>query len=154
MRKQIAAVAIAAVALGAGCKTVAQQVFNEPVVTFKDARIRGLGLEGGQVDVVLGVYNPNNYSINATRLTYKLMVDSVTFGTGTLDNGANMTRNDTTNITIPVEFRYNAVGNVARQLLATGTANYRIMGDVTLSTPLGNFTRPYNQTGRFSTFGR
>jgi len=27
----------------------------------------------------------------------------------------------------------------------------RVLGDVTVSTPLGNFTRPYDQTGRFST---
>jgi hypothetical protein len=33
----------------------------------------------------------------------------------------------------------------------TGSVNYRVMGDVTVGTPLGNFTRPYDQTGRFST---
>jgi hypothetical protein len=29
--------------------------------------------------------------------------------------------------------------------------NYRVLGDVTVATPVGNFTRPYDRTGRFST---
>ena len=43
------------------------------------------------------------------------------------------------------------IGEAGRQLINTGTVNYRVLGDVTVSTPLGNFTRPYDQTGRFST---
>jgi hypothetical protein len=35
--------------------------------------------------------------------------------------------------------------------MSTGSVNYRVTGDVTVGTPLGNFTRPYDQTGRFST---
>jgi hypothetical protein len=31
--------------------------------------------------------------------------------------------------------------------------NYRVLGDVTVGTPIGSFTIPYDRTGRFSTLG-
>ena len=34
--------------------------------------MRALGLEGGALDLVLDVYNPNEYRMDATRLTYTL----------------------------------------------------------------------------------
>ncbi len=63
-----------------------------------------------------------------------------------------MQENDSTIVTLPLSFTYAGVGAAGRQLMNTGAVNYRVMGDVTVGTPLGNFTRPYDQTGRFSTF--
>ena len=54
-------------------------------------------------------------------------------------------------VTLPLSFTYAGVGEAGRQLMNTGSVNYRVLGDVTVATPLGNFTRPYDQTGRFST---
>jgi len=71
MRKYFAVALTLAVA---GCATLGLGGFKEPLVHFNDARIRGLGLSGGSVDVVLSVYNPNRFDLNATSLTYKLYV--------------------------------------------------------------------------------
>lgn len=137
----------------AGCATLGLGSFKEPIVHFSDAKIRGLGLSGGSVDVVLSVYNPNRFDLNATRLTYKLYVESNQLGTGALDNAFKVRDNDSTYVTIPIDFTYAGIGAAARELLAKGTVNYRVTGDFTVATPLGNFTRPYDQTGRFSSFG-
>jgi hypothetical protein len=32
----------------------------------------------------------------------------------------------------------------------SGTVNYRVRGDFTVATPIGNFTRPYDQAGRYA----
>ena len=61
-------------------------------------------------------------------------------------------RSDSTIVTLPLAFTYAGIGEAGRQLMNTGSVNYRVTGDVTVGTPLGNFTRPYDQTGRFSTF--
>lgn len=152
MRKQFALAAFAAVAL-AGCASLGSGSFREPIVHFNDAKIRGLGLSGGSVDVVLSVYNPNRFDLNATRLTYRLMVEDKELGTGALNNAFRVADNDSTYVTIPVDFTYSGLGAAGRQLLTSGSINYRVLGDFTVDTPLGSFTRPYDQRGRFSSFG-
>jgi LEA14-like dessication related protein len=153
-RRRSAVVLAAACAAGAaGCASVGRSVFEQPVVSFQDLRVNGLGIQGGSVDVVLSVYNPNRFALNATRLTYRLMVDSVPVGTGALDQRFVVQRGDSATVRLPVAFTYAGLGSVGRQLLRSGTVNYRVLGDVTVGTPLGNFTRPFDRTGHFSTFG-
>jgi LEA14-like dessication related protein len=145
----LAAFAVAAI----GCASLGVGGFREPVVHFNDAKIRGLGLSGGSIDVVLSVYNPNRFDLNATRLTYRLMVEDKELGTGALNDAFRVSDNDSTYVTIPVQFTYAGLGTAGRQLLQTGSINYRVLGDFTVDTPLGSFTRPYDQRGRFNGFG-
>ena len=152
MNRKLALTAVAAF-LVAGCATLGMGGFREPIVHFNDAKIRGLGLSGGSVDVVLSFYNPNRFDLNATRLTYRLMVEDRELGTGALDRAFRVGDNDSTYVTIPIDFTYGGLGAAGRQLLTSGTINYRILGDFTVDTPLGAFTRPYDQRGRFSSFG-
>jgi LEA14-like dessication related protein len=135
----------------AGCATLGRANFKEPIVHFQDARITGLGITGGSLEVKLSVYNPNKFRLDGTRLTYKLMVDSVTFGTGALADRFTVQEKDSTIVTLPLSFSYSGVGEAGRQLMNTGSVNYRVLGDITVGTPLGSYTRPYDQTGRFST---
>src|SRR4029079_8485689 len=151
MKRNIALV-FAAGAL-AGCASLGMGSFKEPLVHFNDAKIRGLGLSGGSVEVVLSIYNPNGFDLNATRLTYRLLVEDKELGTGALNNAFRVGNNDSTYVTIPVDFTYAGLGAAGRQLLNQGSINYRVIGDFTVATPLGNFTRPYDQRGRFSSFG-
>jgi len=136
----------------AGCATLGMAKFKEPVVHFQDAKITGLGVTGGSVEVKLALYNPNGFKLDGERLTYKVMVDSTTLGTGALADRFAVQEKDSTIVTLPLSFSYAGIGAAGRQLMSTGSVNYRVMGDVTVGTPLGNFTRPYDQTGRFSTF--
>jgi LEA14-like dessication related protein len=154
MRKfALSAVAVASLAGTAACASLGRRVFKEPIVTFREMRINGLGLTGGSLDVVLNVYNPNNFRLDATRLTYNLMVDSVNFGSGAIDQQFVVQSGDSTLVRLPLAFTYAGIGNAGRQLLNTGTINYRVTGDVTVGTPLGNFTRPYDQSGRYTALG-
>lgn len=153
LRRSALALAVLGGAGAAACASVGRSVFEQPVVTFKDLRVNGLGLQGGSLDVVLNVYNPNRFALNATRLTYQLMVDSVPLGTGALDDRFVVQRGDSSTVRLPVTFTYAGLGTAGRQLLQSGTVNYRVLGDVTVATPLGSFTRPYDRTGHFTTLG-
>ena len=135
------------------CATLGRGVFQEPIVNFKNVSVRGLGLTGGTVDVYLSVYNPNGFRLDATRLTYDLLVGENRLGTGALDSRFTVQDNDSTEVRIPVDFSYAGIGSAARQMLQSGSVPYTVRGDVTVATPLGNFTRPYSGTGRFSAFG-
>lgn len=142
--------AVATTAVAGACASLGRAVFEEPVVTFKEVKINGLGLSGGDLDVVLSVYNPNGFDLKATRLTYQLLVDSTALGTGAIDELFTVQENDSTTVRLPISFQYAGLGAAGRQLLSSGAVNYRVRGDVTVDTPLGNFTRPYDRTGRYT----
>lgn len=137
-----------------GCASAGKAMFKEPVVTLKDVSVSGVGMSGGAVDVVLSVYNPNGFNLDATRLTYNLMVDSTRFGSGVVESRFVVQKNDSAEVRIPVNFTWTGLGAAARSLFDMGTVNYRVMGDVTVQTGLGNYTIPYDRTGRFTTTGR
>lgn len=152
-RTMLAAAALAVFAV-AGCATLGLGGFKEPIVNFKDLRVRGLGLTGGSIDAYLNVYNPNGFRLDATRLTYKVTVgDQAELGTGALDSRFTVQDRDSTTIRIPIDFTYAGIGAAARQMMQSGSVPYNVTGDITVGTPLGNFTVPYSGTGRFSAFG-
>src|SRR6267154_6916340 len=97
----LAAAALAVFAI-AGCATLGLGGFKEPIVNFKDLRVRGLGLSGGSLDAYLNVYNPNGYRLDATRLTYTVSVDQNQLGTGALDSHFTVQNKDSTTVRIPI----------------------------------------------------
>ncbi|HEY8832437.1 MAG TPA: LEA type 2 family protein [Gemmatimonadaceae bacterium] len=149
---RIAAMLMAVAAIGA-CASLGSGVFQEPIVTFKDLRVRGLGITGGSIDAYVNIYNPNGFRLDATRLTYNVMVGQNQLGTGALDSRFTVQDKDSTTIRIPIDFTYAGIGAAGTQMMQQGSVPYTITGDVTVATPLGNFTRPYTGTGRFSAFG-
>jgi LEA14-like dessication related protein len=139
----------------AACSALGRQAFQNPVVNLRDVRVQGLGMSGGQLEVQLGVYNPNNFRLDATRLTYRVAVgDDVGLATGALDTRTTVQAGDSTIVKIPVAFTYSGLSAAARQLLQTGSVNYRVAGDVTVGSVVGNFTVPYSATGQFNTMAR
>lgn len=153
MRKVTIAACAALALAAAGCASLGRSVFSDPVVDFRGLSIQSLGLTGGALEVRLGVYNPNGFNLDATRLTYNLVLDSVQFGSGELNDRLTITERDTTLVRIPIDFTYRGVGEAGRQLVQTGTVRYQIRGDITVGTPLGNFTRPYSGSGRYTLTG-
>jgi LEA14-like dessication related protein len=153
-RKMMLGAMLLAVAGVSACASLgALGGFREPIVSFKDLRVRGLGLTGGSLDAYINVYNPNGFKLDATRLTYNVKVGENDLGTGALDSRFTVQDKDSTTVRIPIDFTYSGIGAAARQMMQSGAVPYTITGDVTVATPLGNFTRPYTGTGRFTAFG-
>jgi LEA14-like dessication related protein len=158
MRRLVLGAATVAMAATAACSMLGSQAFQQPVVQLKDVAVQGIGLTGGQLGVKLNVYNPNRYRLDATRLSYNVVVGDnssspTSLATGTLDSQFTVQSGDSTTVMIPVSFTYAGIGAAARQLMNSGAVPYRVNGDVTVGTVIGNFTVPYSSTGRFSAFG-
>lgn len=155
MKTLAARALLAAVALVTGCAYLGRQAFKQPVVQLRDVRVKGIGLTGGSLDVILNVYNPNHYRLDATHLTYKVMLnsDSVTLATGALDNKFTVQDNDSARVVIPVNYSYNGIGAAERALVKNGAVDYHVLGDVTVGSTVGHYTIPYSSTGRFTTTG-
>ena len=134
MRKLAAiAVAVGVTAL-AGCSTLGRQAFQNPIVNLRNVSVQGIGLSGGQLEVQLSVYNPNNFRLDASRLTYRVFVgDSVGLANGAVDTRTSVQASDSTIVTIPVSFTYAGLG--AAGVLHTS-------GNTVLSPPLPLCARP------------
>src|SRR3982751_7077826 len=133
-RTKLAAAALVVFAI-AGCASLgALGGFTQPVVNFKDLRVRGLGLTGGSLDAYLNVYNPNGFKLDATRLTYTVTVgDNAQVGTGALDSRFTVQNKDSTTIRIPIDFTYAGIGAAARQMMQSGSGPYNVTGDISVA---------------------
>jgi LEA14-like dessication related protein len=154
MRRIALVVVGAAVAVTTACATLGRAAFVQPVVSLRDVRVVGLGITGGNLDVVLSVYNPNGYRLDATKLRYRVQVDSTQVGIGEIDNRFTVNDKDSTIVRIPVQFTYAGLGAAGRSIMNTGALNYRVTGEVTVGTAFGDHTVPFSQTGRYSTLSR
>jgi LEA14-like dessication related protein len=149
IRQMVLGAALAGAA--AGCATIGRQLFKQPVVELRDVRLTGLGIAGGNLDVVLGVYNPNGYRLDATNLHYHVLVDSTEVANGEVAQSNAFAAGDTTIVHLPVQFSYAGVGAAGRELMQSGAVNYKVVGDITVGSPIGNRTFPFTSTGRFTT---
>ncbi len=152
MRRVVMMAAALVFAGASGCKTVGRQMLKEPVVTLRDVKLVGVGVTGGTLDILLNVYNPNDFRLDGSRITYRVFADSTAVGGGSLDQRFTVQNGDSTQIRLPLSFTYAGLGAAARQMQNQGAVNYRVMGEIEVATPIGNFTRPYDQTGRYSLF--
>src|SRR5919198_4131187 len=149
----VTAVVGAASLLAAACSTLGRQAFREPVVTLQDVKVTGVGLNGGSLDVVLNVENPNEFRLDATQLNYTVLVDTVTFANGTTTQQFTVEGKRAQPVHIPINFTYAGVGQAGRQLLNTGSVNYTVKGVLTVGSPVGSFPISFSRTGRYSTLG-
>ena len=147
MRARLA-FALAAVVAIAGCIPFARQAFRTPTVAIKDVRVRALGLEGGSLDLVLDVFNPNEYRMDATRLTYTLVADSSPVANGAVTHRVTLVGKQHNAVTMPVTFSVKELFSVAEVLLRKGSVDYLVRGEVTVDTPFGSMTRPYEGKAR------
>jgi LEA14-like dessication related protein len=131
-----------------GCQTLARQAFASPIVDVKDVRVRSIGLTGGMLDVVLDVQNPNEYRLDATKITYQFYVDTTRVVMGEIDRMITLEEKGRAEIVVPVQFGFAELGFVMREYTSKGALNYRVLGQFTIVTPFGSITRPYSGKGR------
>ncbi len=136
--------------LSSSCASLARATLGEPVVTLRNVQVTGLGLQGGSLNVVLGVYNPNAIPLRAVALSYNVFVDSARLATGAAPSEYDLKGGDTTIVTLPVSFTYAGVGAAVQQMLNRGSVTYRVAGDIGVRTPAGTITRPYSRTGTYA----
>src|SRR5690348_4173880 len=76
MKKLAVAALLATTGFAGACSFLGRQAFKQPTVHLQKVAVAGIGLTGGSLNVELSVYNPNNYRLDATQLTYQVMLNS------------------------------------------------------------------------------
>ena len=136
MKRGLSAIVMAVALVGAaGCAAIGRSSFVNPVVELKDVRLRGIGLDGGSLDIVLDVYNPNDYRLDASKVTYRLFVDTAQIAMGEVNKLVTLDNKKKTEVTLPVSFTTRELFGAAAALTKTGSVDYRVAGDVTVATP-------------------
>lgn len=149
---QIKTALVAGVVLAStACGGLKKGDFKEPVVTFRNVRVGGIGLNGGTLDIVLGVYNPNGFQLDASRVTYQLFVDTLPLGSGAVDKHFSVPSRDSADVDLPLHLTWKGVSAAGQQLLNDGSVPYRVKGDLVVGSGVGDFTIRYDQSGHFNT---
>ncbi len=101
-----------------------------------------LGLNGGIMNVQLGIYNPNDFDLKADGVRYKLELQAPDtkswspFTDGQIDRDLAVPAGDTVEVAVPVNFTYKGMSQAARALLDRGAFDYRVSGTVSVTVPV------------------
>jgi LEA14-like dessication related protein len=121
----------------AGCASLSQYGFERPSVELTAIDITGLGLQGGTLDLLLDVHNPNRYELRASRIAVGIYLEGTHFGDAALTRAPVLPAGETTRVVVPVTFSWSGMGSGARGLVSRGSVRYRLDGRLDLDTPLG-----------------
>lgn len=140
-------IGIVALAGSVGCAALSMANFQEPTVELNTIVVRGIGLTGGTLDLVLDVTNPNSVDVKGTRLELGLDVEGTHFGDVVLNDAFNLPKGMPTTVTVPLTFNWAGVGAAARSALSYGTVKYDMKGTASLQTPWGVEKVPFSRSG-------
>lgn len=122
--------------------------FREPDVRLDRVVVRGMGITGGTLDLVLDVYNPNEFGLEGTKLQLGFDVQDSHVGDVLYEEDFQVQEGDTTRLTLPVTFQWAGVGRALEAALQYGDVPYTMKGQATLDTPWGRRVVPFTKEGR------
>ena len=144
---------IAAVRLGllvmplASCAVVKNLQFERPTLRLESVQLRRLDLTGGSLNLVLEVFNPNSYAIRTLGINAAVDLEETHFGNVDLERDIVLPATQHTAVEIPMTFTWAGVGAGARALLQRGEVNYTLDSKLSVSTPIGERTVAFRDTG-------
>ena len=138
---------LALVASTVACSGIGNN-FREPDIQLEQAILRGVNLTGGTLDLIVKVDNPNNFTLQGTRLELGVEVEGQHLGDVTYDNDFSVSQNGVTRLTLPLRFGWAGVGSAVRAALGYGELPYKMKGQAELSVPWGSVKVPFTHEGR------
>src|SRR3989442_393959 len=111
--------------------------FEKPQIDLQAINVTGLGLNGGTMDLVFDVYNPNQYRLRSTRLEVDLELAERDFGQALIDKPLDLSPQNHSQVVMPVRFTWAGVGAAARSLFESQELPYGLTGAVIVDTPIG-----------------
>ncbi|MBA3659536.1 MAG: LEA type 2 family protein [Gemmatimonadales bacterium] len=121
---------------------------ENPDIQLSRVVVRGLGVTGGNLDLVLDVRNPNQFDLRGTRLVAGFEVEDTHVGDVTYDNPYTVPRDGVTDVTLPLRFTWSGVGAAFRSLLGAGDIPYTMKGQATLTAVGTTINVPFTRRGR------
>ncbi|HYK41807.1 MAG TPA: LEA type 2 family protein [Thermoanaerobaculia bacterium] len=145
LRRLLFPLLVAAALAGAGCFT-----FRRPEVVFRGVELGSLDSSGAALEASFDVTNPNRYRIGVQHLSYRFKVNGRDAGGGAANEETVLEPKATTLVKLPLTLDWSKVKSAGLDFLFSGGIDYAVEGEITFSTPIGVFERPYRHAGRWS----
>lgn len=148
MKARLAAVlSIAPLAAALACAGV-PKTFRDPDIQLSQVVVRGVGLTGGTMDLIVNVQNPNDFDLRGTKLQVGFDVENSHVGDITYLDEFQVRKNGVATLTLPVRFNWAGVGTAVRSAIGYGDIPYKMRGQATVHTPFGDRSIPFTREGR------
>ena len=135
----------------ASCSAAAKHLFTSPSVAFRGVALDAIGPFGGRVRVNLLVRNPNPYSLSTKAMRYQLFVrDSVEVASGQDTTHRTVAGHDSVVVSLPLDVSWRGLSVAAGAVASYGLVPYRLTGEITADTPIGDRRIPFDQHGNFA----
>lgn len=149
-RRSLARVVPLCAMLLAGCGAE-KALWTPPAVAFRGVALDGVGPLGGRMRVRLLVRNANPYALTTTALRYRLLVrDTVEIARGSDAERRTVAARDSVIVDLPLDVSWKGLQAAGGALATQGAVAYRLVGDVTLDTPIGARTVSFDEQGQFA----
>jgi LEA14-like dessication related protein len=125
-----------------------------PQIKISSLKIKKMSLTGADLELALGVSNPNAFTFGLKKLNYTLTVNGSSWASGALTDNSPVGKKSDTTIRIPISLDFLEVGQTVAQLLSGGKAlDCRLTGDMNVGTSMpefGDASIPFDLANRIS----
>ena len=131
----------------AGCAAV-NNALQKPDVKLERVLVRDVGVRGGELELQLGLENPNPFDLRGTEIALGFDVEGSHVGDVRYADDFNLAEGVRTKLSLPLRFEWAGVGTVLQAALSTGEIPYAMKGQLTIETPWGAQSVPFTREGR------
>lgn len=137
-------VTLFAVGILSGCESLTKSLLKNPEVTVMNVKVTDINLAEISLAVMMNIKNPNPVALHLNKVTYELNVAGENVTEGVLNEGLQVPASGQNDLTLPLKFKLNSVGNILQGLLQSSfTKEYELKGTV----QLGIFSIPFSKKG-------
>lgn len=146
MRYQMAVLAILALVTITGCASFVR----DPHLTVRSTDVVSVDTAGFDIELLIGVENPNGFDVSLQSYTYDLQIMSVPFSSGGLQKGFVFPSGQLVDIRLPFRVHYDDLLGVVKRRPDLDRIPYTLDARLNLKTPFGDLIIPVKKSGNIS----
>lgn len=120
---------------------------SRPVAKVKQVTLKEISFDGLSLDVEILVYNPNDFDISMSELSYSTKVSEYKLASGEYQEAIEIKSEQNKSVTIPVKMDFTHSVNIARTMLKQpDSVNIEWLATATFETMVGPITISFKDT--------
>lgn len=120
-----------------------KKVVKAPKVMLEDVKISSMRMNGLNLEIILGVQNPNGIDFDVKNLIYTLDINEKEVTSGKMIGSVLVKAKEKTLVSVPLTLKFSDILSSALMFLKQEGMPYRVKG----SAEIGPFTIPFDDSG-------